>query len=368
MKKILGFGLLLIAGGMLGYFGASYFKGDDGGASNPYALWVLALLPVLFLLVVGIHELGHVAAGLSQRFSFYGLTIGPFSWKPDAEGKVRFAWNTQLNVAGGVAMMLPQGTERLRQRFTWFAAGGPLASLLLAVVAFGLFRLAADDTFIRMLLAATGAFSATICVVTLLPFRTGGFASDGLRILTFARNGKTAAADLAGLRAIAHLRAGQPYEDLPEADFAEVVNDPATPEQQRVTLNYYRYLHALGVGATDKAAELLEEVMDKLEVYPDGAQYSFYAEQAFFEAKYRQNLPAAEAAWSKFQENPFSEALSKHLTNAALAELREDYTALAAELPGIEKGLNRTIDQSRVPIIKQWLKGWQSMVDNDTSQ
>ncbi|MEM1358186.1 MAG: site-2 protease family protein, partial [Bacteroidota bacterium] len=343
-------------------------KGDDVGSDgNPYALWVLALLPVLFILVVGIHELGHVAAGLTQRFNFYGLTIGPFSWKPDAEGKIRFSWNTQLNVAGGVAMMLPEGTERLRQRFMWFAAGGPLASLLLALLAFGISRLVAEDTFLALLFVAIGAFSATICVATLLPFRAGGFASDGLRILTFARNGKTAAADLASLRALAHMRAGQPYEALPAADFAAAATDPATPEQQKITLNYYRYLHALGTGEFDAAAELLEGVMAKLDVYPDGAQYSFYAEQALFEAKYRRNLPAAEAAWAQFQENPFSEALSVHLAKAAQAELREDYVTLAAELPGIEKGLTRTIDQSRVPLINEWLKEWRSMADNDIS-
>ncbi|MEM9258304.1 MAG: hypothetical protein AAGA62_01590, partial [Bacteroidota bacterium] len=198
--------------------------------------------------------------------------------------------------------------------------------------------------------------------------RAGGFASDGLRILTFARNGKTAAADLAGLRALAHLRAGQPYEELPATDFAAAATDPATPEQQKLTLNYYRYLHALGKGEIDTAAELLEGVMAKLDAYPDGAQYSFYAEQALFEAKYRRNLPAAEAAWAAFKENPFSEALSIHLAKAAQAELREDYAALAVELPGIEKGLARTIDQSRVPLIKEWLNEWRSMANHAISK
>ncbi len=365
MKKILSFALLIVAGGMLGYFGAKFLMPErDAEAArllpDGSGIYILLLLPVMYLLVVGIHELGHVVAGKTQNFDFFGLTVGPFSWKPKDGGGIKFAWNKSLNLAGGVAMMLPNGDERLRQRFTWFAAGGPLASLLLLGVCFLIGNPLPEGTFVRFLLFALGAFSGAIFVATILPFRAGGFASDGLRILTFARNGPTAAADLAGLQAMTHLRAGRPHEDLPAEEFAAVSADASIPAQQRVTMDYYRYLHALGVNDVLKAGELLASVLDRLDEYPAGTHGGFYLEQAIFEAQYRKDLEAAEVAFARYEDSPFTEALSLPLTRATIANLRGDRAAVLAELPTIEAALPKSMDQSRVPVIRQWLTEWKA--------
>lgn len=369
MKKIVVFVLMLLAGVVLGYLLTHFLQGGSEAAVRPsipkaYKLSLLLCLPLIFLLVVGVHELGHVALGLTQKFNFFGLTVGPLSWKSDDAGRIRFKWNTNLNVAGGVAIMLPDGAEDLRKRFMWFAAGGPLASLLLA----GVFYLPVlmgwldDLIFLRLLCFAIAGMSIAIFVATILPFRAGGFASDGLRILTFARNGTTAKADLTGLRALAHLRAGKPHAELPVEDMAEVSANQDVPAQQRVTIDYYRYLHALGTGDIAAAASLYDSVMDRLDVYPAGSSGGFYLEKALFEAKYRSNLPAAEAAMEEVTDSPFTEAVSVHLAKAAIAELKGDFAGLADELPGIEAGLAKYMDQSRVPVIRNWLQEWKNSV------
>lgn len=365
MKKILSVAALMIMGGMIGYLGAKFFlSGNDAETASLLPgnskFFLILLLPLMYLLVVGIHELGHVVAGKTQNFDFFGLTVGPFSWKPKDGGGIRFAWNKSLNLAGGVAMMLPNGDQRLRQRFMWFAAGGPLASLLLLGVCFLIGNLLPEGTFLRFLLFALGAFSGAIFIATILPFRTGGFASDGLRILTFARNGPTAAADLAGLQAMTHLRAGRPHEELPAEDFAAVSADTSIPAQQRVTMDYYRYLHALGINNIPQAAALLESVMGRLDEYPAGTHGNFHLEQALFEARYRNNLEAAETAFARYEDSPFTEALTMPLTRAAIAHVRGDQAAVLAEIPAIEAALPKTMDQSRVPVIRQWLTEWKA--------
>jgi len=365
MKKIFSFALLIIAGGMLGYFGAKLLMParDTEAASllpGNSKFYLILLLPVMYLLVVGIHELGHVVAGKTQNFDFFGLTVGPFSWKPKDGGGIRFAWNTSLNLAGGVAMMLPDGDQNLRQRFMWFAAGGPLASLLLLGVCFLIGNFLPEGTFVRFLFFALGAFSGAIFIATILPFRAGGFASDGLRIINFARNGPTAAADLAALRALAHLRAGRPHAELPAEDFAAVSADTSIPAQQRVTMDYYRYLHALGTNNIPQAAALLDSVMGRLDEYPAGTHGNFYLEQALFEARYRNNLEAAEAAFGRYTESPFTEALSIPLSRAAIAHVRGDRAAVLAEIPAIEAALPKTMDQSRVPVVRQWITEWKA--------
>lgn len=367
MKKVLSLFLMLGAGGLIGWGGAKLLLGARAPDKAPflpdgYGIWLLLALPLLYLFVVGLHELGHVALGRLQNFQFYGLTIGPFAWKPDAEGKVRFHWNTSLNLAGGVAIMLPNGTKQLRQRFMWFAAGGPLASLLLAAVGYGLSFLFPAPAFLHFLSLAICLFSLAIFVATILPFRAGGFASDGLRILTFARNGPTAAADLSSLRAAAHMRAGLPHSELPVDEFATVAANEKIPAQQRVTMEYYHYLHDVATGNIEAAAERYAGVMSRLDVYPAGTHGAFYLEQALFEAHYQKDLPAAEAALDQYTESPFTEALSVHLAEAAIAALKNDKKALEPLLPLIEAALPRSMDQSRVPLIKNWLKHWNILV------
>lgn len=367
MKKAVGFVMMLLVGAILGYLLTHFLSGGAEAAARPsipktYKLSLLLCLPLVFLLVVGVHELGHVAVGLTQKFNFFGLTVGPFSWKPDDVGRIRFKWNTNLNVAGGVAIMLPDGAEDLRRRFMWFAAGGPLASLLLAGVFFLPVLVGWLDglLFLWLLCFAVAGMSSLIFIATMLPFRAGGFASDGLRILTFAMNGPTAGADLAGLQALAHLRAGKPHADLSVEEMAAVSANPDVPAQQRVTMDYYRYLHALATDNITAAAALYDSVLDRLDVYPSGATGSFYLEKALFEARYRNNLAAAEQALALTTDSPFTEALSIHLAKAAIADLRGDDAALASELPGIEQGLAKSMDQSRVPVIRNWLLEWKS--------
>lgn len=366
MKKMLVFIAMLTGGGGIGYIGAKLILGDRDPEAVPllpdgYGIYLVLLLPLFYLLVVGVHELGHVAAGKWQNFNFYNLTIGPFSWKPDENGRISFGWNTNLNLAGGVAVMLPGGDEDLRKRFMWFAAGGPLASLLMALLFMFLGAVFDGSFFLRFAVYVIAALSGVIFIATMIPVRAAGFASDGLRILTFARNDATAMAELAGLRAIGHLRTGKPYAELPAVEMAAVSANEKIPEAQRVTMDYYRYLHALGTENTPQAKALYAAVLERLEVFPEAARGNFYLEEALFKAKYLKDLPAAEEALNKVTKSPFTEVLGVHLANAAIAELRGDYVALSAELPGIEKGLPRSIDQSRVPEIRSWLAEWEAL-------
>jgi len=123
-------------------------------------------------------------------------------------------------------------------------------------------------------------------------------------------------------------------------------------------MDYYRYLHAAAAGQTSEASALLGSVIDRIDAFPAGTHGGFYLEEAFFRAHHQRDLPAAEAALAKFEPGPMVEPLGIHLANAAIADLKGDYSALAVELPGIEKGLPRTVDQSAVPQIRQWVKDW----------
>ena len=367
MKKFAGVIVGLLGGAAVGYAVAKLFTGGEEAAATtePLALWLKVLLflslPLLMLFVIGVHELGHVAAGRWQGFRFFGLTVGPLAWRPDNDGRVRFERNRNLNLAGGVAIMLPEGEENIRRRFSWFAAGGPLASLLLGLIALLPLWLFDPPRFLGDLLLFTGILSAVIFLATIVPFRSGGFASDGMRILTFWRGGPTAEADLAALRTMAHLRAGRPYAALPYEQLTAAAADPAVADQQRTTLDYYRYLYLLDRGDVPAAVTLFDSVMDRLDQYPEGSQGGFYLERALLAARYERDLPKAHAARDRYEPGPVVETYAPLLVDATIADLTEDRAALDELLPALEAALPRSIDQTRATQVRGWIAEWKSV-------
>lgn len=113
----------LLAGGLIGWWLAVWLKrnlnqlAESGLAGNQLVrqlqkadeiltAWDIAMLPVLILIVLGTHEIGHVLSGLSQGMRFLLLIVGPFGWHASASG-IRFEWNTNPALMGGLAAMLP---------------------------------------------------------------------------------------------------------------------------------------------------------------------------------------------------------------------------------------------------------------------
>jgi hypothetical protein len=109
----------LLVGGMIGAFLAVWIKqnvnqlAESGLARNQLVqqlsksneiltAWDVLAIPVLILIVLGTHEIGHVLSGLSQGMRFLMLIVGPFGWYTSASG-VRFEWNTNLALMGGLA-------------------------------------------------------------------------------------------------------------------------------------------------------------------------------------------------------------------------------------------------------------------------
>jgi len=330
-----------------------------------FGWYIILLMPVLYIFVIGVHELGHVFMGLRQNFQFYGLTVGPLSWKRGPDDKLRFSWNTQLNVAGGVAYMLPHGPQGLARRFSWYAAGGPLASVVLALAAYLLARWLPEGSLPEMIMGATCAFSGLIALITLIPMRSGGFSSDGMRILTFSRDTPLARAELLVLQIVSQLRIGIPYAEYPVAELQELAAHPEVPLQQRLNLRFYEYLHQLHTGQLTLAEPLLREVIDNLEAYPKGIREIFFLEQAIFYAIYREDLPAARAALDRYKPSPLAETAYVNLARAGVARLAGEREDWRIAMEASEKALPAYSDQSRAGVIRQLIKTWREELQSD---
>lgn len=152
--------------------------------------WDLFALPALSMLVLGIHEVGHVLAGMSQGMRFLMLIVGPFGWHASASG-TQFNWNTRVEFMGGLAATAPtKKGDALRRQLLVMTAGGPITSLLLAV--FGVVLASLADGRLTVYSMYTAVLSFGISLVTLIPNRTGGFMSDGMQIIELLRGGNAA--------------------------------------------------------------------------------------------------------------------------------------------------------------------------------
>jgi hypothetical protein len=151
------------------------------------APWTVFLVVLWTPLAVALHELGHVAVGLACGFRFFLFIVGPL--RIDKLGpKLRMSWNSARSTWGGLAVCAPDSVQEGQwTRMAWYAAGGPLFSLLGATFAIPVRMFGTGHPNIAFTAILFSAISAMFCLATMIPLRTGGFVSDGGRVLMLLR-------------------------------------------------------------------------------------------------------------------------------------------------------------------------------------
>ena len=247
-------------------------------AEENLTAWDLLALPILMLVVLATHEIGHLLGGLSQGMRFLLLIVGPFGWHASVSG-TRFEWNTNLALMGGIAAAVPTkvGAE-LRRQLLVLVAGGPAASLLLAILAVGVASFS-DPRF-----AAYGIFIAAtsfgIFVVTLIPVRSGGFMSDGMQIIDVLKGGSAVAERSALMQIFAQSLDGIRPRDWESSAIKELARmDSADPLRATGGALYllYRAMDFRNDADIARYRKLLEDGVDG---YPQGFKQSIYVELA----------------------------------------------------------------------------------------
>ena len=137
--------------------------------------------------MIAVHELGHLTGGIIRGMRFLLLIVGPFQLSKTQSG-VRFNWLFNLGTFGGLAAATPDPDKPLRPQMLSLIAGGPLASLLLALLATAGFVLLGGQAGIHAMIIAL--LSLLIFTVTAIPTWVGGFMSDGKQFLEVLRGGE----------------------------------------------------------------------------------------------------------------------------------------------------------------------------------
>lgn len=172
--------VLLLSVGFLGLVAADLAHGFSPRKLS--AFFVLSFWGPL----LGLHEIAHALAARAVGWRVSEMAIGI------GRELVRFRiGQTRVRVAAlpieGYVVPSPNTLERARLKQAWIYAAGPLSQLCLCGVACWLldFRLPAEtDSLGRIALESLAAAAGLGALLTLLPYRTGGHASDGLGLLS----------------------------------------------------------------------------------------------------------------------------------------------------------------------------------------
>lgn len=356
--------LLTLAGGAFGYFFGKILGGDM--ANHPanfhkaYNLLLLPMLVICFLFVVAIHELGHVFAGLSVGFQFRLYIVGPLMWEKEA-GSIRFKWNRNLNTFGGLALCLPQSTENLANKFIRFAAGGPLASLLLTFVCLGIGMMLPHGTTLALFLLnaffhISALMSLLIFIVTAIPMQAGGFASDGARVRTLSRGGTQAELEVILLHASTQLFTGIRPRLLDAEQLHHGLELPVdSPFKAYLhSLLYYHYLDAQN---PEKAEYHLREYTDHVHAIPQGYQATVWLEQAWFAAVYQQDSATAQAYFNRADIGAIIPRSQILRVEAAIAHAAGDKEKAVAKVREALAELPKAMDKGTAIAEREWLEG-----------
>lgn len=154
---------------------------------------VLGLYFIIILIVLFIHELGHVIGGKLAGYQFLYMTVGPITIQKDPNLKI--VPNPSWTAFGGIANCTPAeaNLSNLVKRHKIYVAGGPVFTGIAFIA--GLLIWFVTEHEIAM---AFMVLNAAIFLATATPFR-GTFRSDGSVYLLLHKGGKEAETFLAGL-------------------------------------------------------------------------------------------------------------------------------------------------------------------------
>lgn len=349
--------VFMVVGACIGYLGAKVGGLAAGSVPSSVMIWLALLLIPTFFFVIAVHEAGHAWAGVRMNFDFRTYVVGPFLWDKQPDGW-KFKWNKNINTSGGLVICIPVGANNLPKRFSFYAAGGPMASLLLAFVAWALSQLASalapSWSTITYFLLMIAFFSAIVFLITAIPMHAGGFSSDGARVLRFVRGGDTARFEVLMLKMVSSSMAGVRPRELNQDELLEAFTLGDKLQMPSVVyMQYFLYTSALDRHELDEAERHLKEYVQAADEVPAGLRGGVWLEAAFFYAVVRHELTKAEEYFVLFKPSALTPLAVEYATRAAMAKLKGAGEEFQSWIAKAEQALPNMMDKGSMHLVRE---------------
>jgi hypothetical protein len=308
---------------------------EISAAGLPDPLVYLALAPLIFLAMV-LHETGHVIGGLLVSFRFISLVAGPLRVIATRRG-IRVGLNHSLDLTGGMAATLPLDGRDLQRRLLLAVGGGPLSSLLVALIAGGLaFRLLPHAPEAGALAAMAGLASLAIFLATISPHESGGAQSDGAQLLALLRGGPQMELHKLILEIQAASLQGTRPRDWDVASLQQAFTQLGVRDDDWAQAGLLAYYHALDGGDTTAAGRYLDQMLSNFDGFSPGMRHNLALEAAFYRAHHCQD-PVQAATWlARGQEGLFGPHTRLRAESALLLAQGQPELAAGKARDGLE--------------------------------
>lgn len=321
--------------------------------TNP-ALVLAVALPALFIawpLQMLAHELGHALVGQWMGGLILRVILGPWRWERH-RGGFRFKRVRAIRGIGGLAQtVLPVGA-RFRSAYSAMLLGGPLANLALAGLAWLALPLA-EPWPLRLALAVFGAAGLFLGALNLLPFRSGGFHTDGLQLWQVWTDARALQMRLRAQRLMRASIDGLRPREYPAEDLAVFEIDQLSGMEQL----WARMVHAAVAadrGEQAAANALMAPALADWDKLPDGVRQSLAAWAAQVAVEQDRDSAAARA-WLARCEGGLLHGFEVDWVQAAIAALEGDHGAREAALARLRAALDDSIYLGDVRVYRERL-------------
>ncbi len=366
-SKKIGIVISLLLSGVIGFFAARLEVNSASHLSTTVVLSLAVLFIPAFFLVIAFHEGGHALAGVLVKFDFRMYVVGPFMWDKEQSGW-KFKWNKNVNTSGGLVICLPTGTENLSKRFSWYAVGGPLASLVISALAYGVYNFLFSFHTVTVIQVISYFFvmisflSLIIFIATIVPMHMGGISSDGARVLRLLRGGDTARFELLIVKIVANTTGGIRPKYIDKAELEE-----AMMLAKKLNASFGVYIHSFLYQAAfdnneiDQAEKHLLDYINEADRIPDGIRSAVWLEAAFFYAFTKRDIEKAIYYWNQFKPSALIPKAQVFATEATMAYLKNDKELTHSKIESSVKELPNMIDKGVGIALKEKLEHLRSL-------
>lgn len=269
---------------------------------------------VVHLLTVGVHEFGHWFAGRMSGFRFCYVRIWIVELQNLTSGlAVRIVPTAERTDAAGLVGTLPRSMKGAVGRYAAMAAAGPIASLLLALAGYALykaFEYPADDRavlpgILRLLGICIALESGAVGLGNLVPFKTKSkHHSDGLILLNCWKHGNTIRNALAVHSILVPWnRCGVRARNWPKESI-DLLIEKAGTDDWRIYARLLAFYHATDSYRFDEAMAYIREGLPIAEACKDpnpAMVQPFFVESAYALAYYEHDVVKARALLQRTQ-------------------------------------------------------------------
>lgn len=169
-----------------------------------------------FLILVPIHELGHLVCGLLSGYKFVSFRIFNYTILKE-DGKFRIK-KFAVAGTGGQCLLTPPDLPLDKIPTVWYNFGGVMANIIVLLIALPFFLLPLNP-FVAEALGVFVAVDAIMIFLNGIPMMAGGVGNDGYNMKLLKKNMRSKQGIVNQLRANAMIQNGVRPKDMPDEYF-----------------------------------------------------------------------------------------------------------------------------------------------------